>query len=344
MAAARMSLTVVNVAYPFAPVSASTAGGAEQVIAAIDRELVARGHRSIVIACEGSRVCGELVATPRFARDLEHASRDAHAQAIARVLAREAVDVVHLHGSDFDRYLPDVPAIVTVHLPPSWYPPEALRRDDVTYVCVSETERREFPGAAIVIGNGVDLDALHPSEGHESFVCLGRVCAEKGFHDAVDAAKRADANLLIAGELFAYAEHERYWRETLAPKLDARRRFIGPVAMPHKRELLAGARAVLIPSRVAETSSLVAMEALACGTPVIAYRSGALPEIVDDGVTGFVVDDVDGLVRAIARIGEIDRARCRAAAQQRFDSRAMTERYLALYAAFACARSSSSPR
>jgi glycosyltransferase involved in cell wall biosynthesis len=102
--------------------------------------------------------------------------------------------------------------------------------------------------------------------------------------------------------------------------------------LPRKRQLLASARAVLIPSRVAETSSLVAMEALACGTPVIAYRSGALPEIVDDGVTGFVVDGVDGLVRALERIDEIDRRRCRAEAERRFDAREMAARYLALYA------------
>ena len=111
-----------------------------------------------------------------------------------------------------------------------------------------------------------------------------------------------------------------------------RRRFVGPVARNGKRALLAKARAVLVPSRCAETSSLVAMEALASGAPVIAYRSGALPEIVDDGITGFLVDDVEGLASAIANVRHIDRARCRMAAEERFDARRMTSQYLALYA------------
>jgi glycosyltransferase involved in cell wall biosynthesis len=303
-----MRLTVANVAFSRAPVRRDAVGGAEQVVAMLDAALVAVGHRSIVVARADSEVAGELRAE----------------------IPRDA-DVVHFHGLDFDRWPVDGGAIVTVHLPPSFYAPGALTRS-ATYVCVSESERAQFPGDAVVIPNGIDLDAFAPSDGGDSLVCLGRICEEKGFHDAVDAAKRADDELLIAGHVFDYDAHQRYFAEVLKPKLDARRRFIGAVGGAAKRELLANARAVLIPSRVAETSSLVAMEALASGTPVIAYRSGALPEIVDDGVTGFIVDDVDGLVRAIADVERIDRGRCRAEAEQRFDARRMIARYLALYA------------
>src|SRR5205823_1274750 len=148
-----------------------------------------------------------------------------------------------------------------------------------------------------------------------------------------------NVDLLIAGEVYGYPEHERYFREVFAPRLDARRRFVGPTA--RRRELLAGARCVLIPSLVEETSSLVAMEALACGTPVIAYRRGALPEIVEDGVTGFVVDSVEEMAEAIARVGDMDRAACRRAAEERFDGRVMLTRYLNLYATLAACGSSS---
>jgi glycosyltransferase involved in cell wall biosynthesis len=159
---------------------------------------------------------------------------------------------------------------------------------------------------------------------------MGRVCPEKNFEAAVDAAKRAGVRLVIAGEVFAYEEHERYFRDVLLPRLDDERIFVGPVSMPHKRRLLARARCVLIPSRVEETSSLVAMEALACATPVIAAPAGALPEIVRDGVTGFITND---FAAAIARIGAIDRAACRREAEERFDARRMTAEYLRLYAA-----------
>jgi glycosyltransferase involved in cell wall biosynthesis len=109
------------------------------------------------------------------------------------------------------------------------------------------------------------------------------------------------------------------------------RRWIGPVAGRVKRRLLAAARCVLIPSLVAETSSLVAMEALASGTPVIAWRAGALPEIVDHGKTGYIVDDVAGMAEAIYKADSIDPEACRAAARQRFARPRMLESYLALY-------------
>jgi glycosyltransferase involved in cell wall biosynthesis len=322
---------VVNVAYPFAPVTPSTSGGAEQIVAAIDDALVAAGHESIVIACEGSDVRGILVATPRSALD-EASMRVARwhtREALARV---RGADVVHYHGVDCAEYA-IVPGLVTLHLPPSWYPPSLWMRGDLRFICVSESERGACPVACDVIPNGVDVETFTPEpEVGDHFVCLGRICAEKNFHTAVDAAKLAGVDLVIAGELFPYAEHQRYYERELAPRLDKRRRWIGSLPVPEKRDLLASARGLLAPSIVEETSSLVAMEALACGTPAIASRTGALPEIVTDGVTGFFADDPESMAAAIRRIGVIDRNRCRAEAVQRFDGRTMTKRYLARYA------------
>ena len=107
--------------------------------------------------------------------------------------------------------------------------------------------------------------------------------------------------------------------------------FSGPVGFARKRRLLTAARCLLVPSLAAETSSLVAMEAMACGTPVVAFRAGALPEIVEDGVTGFLVDGVRDMTVRIAQAGTLDRAAIRAAAVRRFSARCMTDRYLALY-------------
>jgi len=160
---------------------------------------------------------------------------------------------------------------------------------------------------------------------------LGRVCPEKGFHIAVDAATQAGMPLLIAGETFPYAEHVRYFEQEIIPRLDRERRWIGRAGPRRKARLLSSAQCLLIPSLIAETSSLVAMEALMCGTPVVAFRAGALPEIIEHGVTGYIVDEVSALAEAIGATRDLDRAQCRAVARERFSLQRSMAKYLALY-------------
>jgi|SRR5579872_3191972 len=338
-----MKLTVVSVAYPASPVSLGTSGGAEQILALLDRALVRAGHRSIVIAAEGSEVEGALIETPLpdgdFNEDALHRARERHRHAIERALVRWPVDLVHLHGQDFNHYLPPVgvPALVTLHCPPQWYAPEvfSLSRPATYLQCVSKSQRDTLPPETNLLSeipNGVPLDLLATRVRKREFaLCLGRICPEKGFDLAVDAAIRAGITLVIAGHLFPYEEHERYWRKLLAPKLDQRRRWVGPVGMARKRRLLSAAKCLLTPSRVAETSSLVAMEALACGTPVIAFPAGALPEIVDHGKTGFVVNSVAEMAGAIGCLDSIDAKTCRETAEQRFSAATMCSAYLGRY-------------
>jgi glycosyltransferase involved in cell wall biosynthesis len=338
-------LSVLSVAFPLAPVSSSTAGGAEQVLAMIDRALVSAGHESLVIACQGSRCAGELIATPRSQGTIDQAARErAHAhtrQAIEAVLATRRVDVVHMHGLDFHGYLPAPGPVVlaTLHLPPAWYPPGvfAITRPRTYLSCVSASQARQCPPAgnlAGVVENGVELDVLGPEKEPEKqpyVLALGRICPEKGFHRALRAARRAGAPMVLAGEVFPYVEHQRYFAAQVMPLLDAERRYIGPVDMAQKRGLMARARCVVVPSEVCETSSLVAMEALACGAPVITSGAGALAEIVEHGRTGFVVADEDGMAAAIRDSPAIDPAACRQAAETRFCGRRMAWRYMALY-------------
>jgi glycosyltransferase involved in cell wall biosynthesis len=346
-----VALSVLQVAYPFAPVDADPVGGAEQVLAQLDRALVAAGHRSWVVAAAGSRVAGTLVPVdvplgdgrPLEPAD-EHRARAAFAATVADVVRRRHVDLVHLHGLDFDAYLPPPgpPVLVTLHLPLAWYSPLALspRRPDTWLVPVSSAQARTAPaGVALLppVTNGVDLAVPRLTKRGYALV-LGRVCREKGFHDALEAAHRADATLLAAGRVFPWAEHRRYFEVEVAPRLDRRRRWLGPVGGPRKRRLLAAARCVLLPSRAPETSSLVAMEALAAGTPVIAYRAGALPDIVDDGRTGFLVDDVAGIASALGRVDRLDPDDCRRAAAHRFAVGRTTAAYLALYRSIAAGR------
>jgi glycosyltransferase involved in cell wall biosynthesis len=131
--------------------------------------------------------------------------------------------------------------------------------------------------------------------------------------------------------VFPYAAHQRFFEKEIAPRLDRSRRFIGPVTFDQKKRLLASARCLLAPSLVPETSSLVAMEALACGTPVIAFASGALAQIVEDGRTGFVVRTMEEMAEAIRRVDLIDPEVCRQSAQARFSMSRTVENYFGLY-------------
>jgi glycosyltransferase involved in cell wall biosynthesis len=336
-------LTVLNVAYPLAPVGPDGVGGAEQVLTHLDAALVRAGHRSVVVACEGSRAAGALVTVPRPAGELTEAARSAvraaHRRAIAMALDRWPVDLVHLHGVDFADYLPPpgVPVLATLHLPPAWYPPHALRpRRPRTWLnCVSHGQRAACPPGAAVFGvveNGVPVERLAARHARRNFaLALGRICPEKGFHLALDAAARAGVPMLLAGEVFRYPAHEDYFRREVGPRLGARRRFIGPVGFARKRRLLSAARCLLVPSLAPETSSLVAMEALACGTPVVAFPSGALAEIVEHGRTGFLVPDADRMAEAIGQCDRIDPEWCRGAARARFSLARTAARYLRLY-------------
>ena len=342
-----MPLTVLNIGYALSPVGPDVAGGAEQVLSALDHALVAAGHRSIVVGPEGSRPAGALVATASLPTPLTEDARqfmqERQREAIAEALARWPADVIHAHGLDFAEHLPEpgIPTLVTLHLPAEFYPAGAVSaaRPRTWFNCVSAGQQRTFPRLPNMqppILGGVPVDRLQARHAKRNFVlALGRICPEKGFHLALDAAERAGVPLLIAGQAFPYPSHQAYFAEQIRPRLGREARFLGPVGFSRKRRLLSAAHCLLVPSLVAETGSLVAMEALACGTPVVAFPAGALAEIVEPGVTGFLVKDAQEMAEAIAAAGTIDPERCREAARARFSLGRMVERYLAVYERFA---------
>ncbi|MGE5681581.1 MAG: glycosyltransferase family 4 protein [Bacillota bacterium] len=383
----RKKFTILSVAYPFAPVRQDTAGGAEHVLAMLDSALVKHGHTSIVIASKDSTPEGILIETPgpdgKIDGRVESYVHKKHRAAISEAIKKWDIDLIHMHGIDFENYLPPegIPVLVTLHLPPEWYSESInkITRPKTFFNCVSKSQKESCPklkGMMPFIENGVDIsdyeevsldnnnlekkipeenspkgnspkknnpEKNNPEEykegtGAEGYLksnyalCLGRVCVEKGYHCALDAAKKAGISLVIAGELFPYEYHQEFYRIEIAPRLDGRDyKFIGPVGTERKRKLLKEARCVLIPSLVPETSSLVAMEAMASGTPVIAYPQGALKEIVEDGKTGFLVNSIDEMADAIKKISEIDPIVCRQTARERYSSEKMIERYFALY-------------
>lgn len=340
----RVSFTVLSVAFWLAGVGPESVGGAEQILLQIDKGLVRRGYNSLVIARPESRISGTLIPTVAVdGRVSDRGWRLAHdsiRKAIAEALRRYPVDVLHLHGVDFADYLPaqDVPVLVTLHLPLHWYKPNALTvtRPNTFFHCVSRSQAETFPKTLPMLPaleNGVS-SALFRQRGirkGDFAAALGRICPEKGFHLALGACRRAHTPMLLAGTVYPFREHQAYFAEEIVPELDSQRRYIGPVAMRGKCRLLSAASCLVVPSLAPETSSLVAREALACGTPVVAFANGALPEVVQDGETGFLVRDADDLPDAIRACQSLDSEKCRTVALQRFSPDRMVENYIATY-------------
>ncbi|OFZ40813.1 MAG: hypothetical protein A2070_13670, partial [Bdellovibrionales bacterium GWC1_52_8] len=337
-----MSLTILSVAYPFSPVSRHSVGGAEQILAQLDEFLVKNQHRSLVLAEESSEIAGTLLPLKKCPGQITGAAREEiYSETRLKIkwaLENCSVDLLHFHGIDFHQYLPvsgpgsQVPVLVTLHLPLSWYPKDVFQtsRANVFFQCVSSSQLAtapKMPGLVGFIENGVSLP-LRRSRHHAFVLSMGRICPEKGFHLSLDAARKSAAPMLLAGKVFPYVAHQEYFRTEILPRLDQQRRFIGPAENDRKQTLLSWAQCLLIPSLAQETSSLVAMEALAAGTPVIAFPNGALPEVIEDGRTGFLVKNTDEMARAIDQCRGLDPEVCRRVARERFSSERMARSYL----------------
>lgn len=340
----RRRLRILSIAFALAAIRDDAVGGAEHVLAEIDRGLAAAGHESFVVALSNSQVHGTLIATARgpepLDRDYYRYRYFEHRRKIREALQRYEIDLVHMHGYDFHEFIPEcnVPVLATLHLPLNWYPNWIYHcgRPKLYMNCVSAAQRREAPhGAQIVstIENGIRIPNIEPLPASErsGVVVLGRICPEKGTHLGIAAARGAGVPLTIAGRVFSYPEHIQYFTSQIAPALQGNIKLVGAVGDEQKIELLRSARCVLVPSVAPETSSLVSMEALSCGTPVIARNSGALPEIVEHNKTGFVVKSTDEMADAIARVSQIDPQICRRTAMERFSSERMVSEYLDLY-------------
>jgi glycosyltransferase involved in cell wall biosynthesis len=339
-------MKILYVAYPLVKLGAESCGGAEQMLHVLEEGMASRGHQTVVVGCGGSRVRGKLVATcgPEPPIDAFESIDAAQNQRVLEVLreARESgrpFDLVHDKGGSFWKFAASIPepVLLTAHLGREFYDDRLRERCPNLFVnCVSESQARVFADVPQMIGvvpNGV---VMHRFEFHEDkddyLLWLGRICVEKGTHLAIDVARRLRMRIIVAGDVYSFSYHQRYFEHDILPLVrDEMVQLVIRPRMEAKAQLLSQARAVLIPSLVDETSSLVAMEAAACGTPVIAFRRGALPEVVEEGQTGLLVETVDEMAQAVLRSEDISPPACRRRAEQLFDSRRMITHYEALY-------------
>ena len=340
-------MRIAQLAPTYERVPPRTYGGTELIVHLVTEELVARGHDVTLFASGDSTTAARLRSvTPRPMRYGESSSSGithaeylqlANAQAAFAAAAHEEFDIVHNHAGIEGLVLgatSRVPVVSTMHNPfvpatqPIWdaYP--------WFHHAVSAASAATFPtrGALPPIHHGIDVASFRfepdPTEGYLLF--LGRFNQAKGADRAIAAARRAGRRLLLAGKIDP--ADAGYMERSIEPLIDGDRiRFLGEVDGPAKRELLAGADALLFPIDWDEPFGLVMIEALSAGTPVIALRRASVPEVIDDGRTGFVVDDVDGMVEAIGRIRELDRRTCRAIAEERFSVRRMVDDVEAMY-------------
>jgi glycosyltransferase involved in cell wall biosynthesis len=247
------------------------------------------------------------------------------------------VDIVHDHtlAGPLLQRRDDVALATTMH----WTLDGPLGRlyqrlgESVPLIAISRAQARSAPEVAVaaVIPHGIDARDFPVGDGRGGYCAfLGRMSPDKGVHLAIEACRRAGVPLRILARM--HDRHEiAYFDEAVRPRLGGGIDYLGEARGADKRELLAGARALLVPAQWDEPFGLVMIEALACATPVIGFRRGSIPEVIDDGDTGYVCRDAVEMAEAIGRLDRIDRARCRAATEGRFSARRMVADHVALF-------------
>jgi glycosyltransferase involved in cell wall biosynthesis len=258
--------------------------------------------------------------------------------ATAAYEAVQGFDIVHDHtlfGPFYAERYPDLPVVTTVHGPLEGELSHLYERIDerVPIIAISEAQRRPTPHIRVarVIHHGVDASEFPIGKGDGGyFLFLGRMSPDKGAHRAMEAAYKAGVPLVMAAKMREPSEFE-YFEHYVQPYLNDQLVYLGEVPHQQKLDLLAGARGLLFPIRWNEPFGMVMIEAMACGTPVLAFPEGAAPEVVQDGKTGFLCHDVPDMIEAIGRVDTLNRADCRASVEGYFSTRRMVEEHLALF-------------
>ena len=328
------------IAPPWFPLPPRGYGGIELVVSHLTEGLVKRGHDVTLFASGDSETRARL----RYVFDVAPRGRIETGGALEIVHSINAYrraadfDVIHDHDGLASRamgalvhHFVGTPVVATLHGPADTVTQEILSslREDLCFIAISDYQRQGFPDLRFVgtIPNAVEVEK-HPfsAEKDDYFLFVGRMSPEKGGPTAIEVARRLGARLILAGKVNEGPER-RFFAKEIEPHLADTIHFRGEVDQEVKLELYRRARCTLFPIHWPEPFGLVMIESLAAGTPVIAFRRGSVPEVIEHAKTGFIVDTVDEMVEAARHIDEIDPAACRRAAEERFG----VERFVAAH-------------
>jgi glycosyltransferase involved in cell wall biosynthesis len=316
-------------------------GGTERVVSFLTEELVNLGHEVTLFASGDSVTSADLHASWPRALRLDPAIRDPiapHMLMMEHVARRlDDFDVLHFHMdywpfSFFSRQ--DVPFVTTLHgrLDLPELQPVFNTFNKVPVVSISDAQRRPLPQANFVrtVLHGLPANLLTPKPGDRDYLAfLGRICPEKGIDKAIRIARASGIKLKVAAKIDKVDAD--YFEQKIRPLLGDGVELIGEINDSQKPDFLSGACGLLMPIDWPEPFGLVMIEAMACGTPVIAFNRGSVPEIIEDGLTGFIVEDETSAIGAVARLGELTTRSIRHRFETRFTARRMAEDYLSIY-------------
>jgi glycosyltransferase involved in cell wall biosynthesis len=338
-----LPMKIAQVADCLLPVPPKKYGGMERMVSYLTEELVLQGHDVTLFASPDSKTRAQLISPPTNSqRELPYSLLDQIVKMSQLSKHSSEFDLIHLHAVSPVYWLPflrllNVPYLITQHnilLDVSVMELYFREFSDVPLVSISNAQREPALWlnwqATVYCSLPLELyESQEKSEGYLAFI--GRFSPAKGLHDAIEIAKQSKMKLKIAGCPF-HASEQKYFESAIQPLLgDPMLEYVGELDDNEKQSFLGGACALLFPVTWREPFGLVMVEALACGTPVIAYRNGAVQEVITDGITGFVVKGLQDAIDAVSRIQSLSRSRCRQEVEERFSVGRMCKEYLDQY-------------
>ena len=333
-------MRILQVSPLWIPIPPATYGGTEFVISLLTEELVKRGHKVTLFATGDSKTKAKLVSI--WPRSLWRARLSAP-HAVFSLMYEKLIkvanefDIIHDHCEfytiPFSKFF-KTPIVSTIHHPIYEETTILFKKfPNINYVAISKNQKRSAPGINFVktIYHGLPIEKYKFNKKPENYLFwLSKITPQKGLAEAIEVAKRTNQKLLISGVI--PKEYQDFFEYRIKPLIDGKKiQFIGAADFDKKIELFSKAKAFLYPIKRPEPFGLVVAEAMACGTPVIAYKEGAMPELIKDGKTGFLVNSQDEMVKAIGKINEIDRIDCRRHVARKFNLEKMVNKYEALY-------------
>lgn len=333
-------MRIAQVAPLWIPIPPYTYGGTELVVSWLCDELVRRGHEVTLFATEDAKTSANLV--PVWPKALWRAKLKAP-HAVFSLLYEKLIslqdqfDVIHDHcefyTAPFSRFLkPKI--ITTLHHPLTEETIILYKKfPNINFVAISENQRKSGPGINIVktIHHGLPLERYRLNLKPKDYLLwLSKIAPEKGVAEAIDIAKLSGENLIISGNILP--EYGDYFNFRIRPLVDGKKiQFVGASDFGKKIELIKNAKAFIFPVKRPEPFGLVVIEAMACGTPVIAFKSGATPELIKDKKTGFIVNSIEEGCQAVKKIETISRADCREHVNKNFNLKRMVNKYEKLF-------------